>query len=219
MAIDKIVFDFGGVLMDEHMEEYFAKHGFSKDDAVFMWREVLGEPDIATGKITAQEHYKKVLKTCPDKHNLIEFAVNTDYKELFSLRPNVLQYIIEQREGGKKTYGLTNIEPRNIESLQRQYKEYATKKYPSFESLFDGITTSYEAGVLKPDPKIFNKLFKDFGIKPSSALFIDDREKNIAAARGLGMNAIEWTKEDTLETIKQKVHSQIENSKGHGVTK
>lgn len=59
------------------------------------------------------------------------------------------------------------------------------------DELFDVIVDSCEVGVRKPDPRIFEKALEQLGgVKPSRALFLDDYEGNIAAARSLGLQAI-----------------------------
>ena len=42
----------------------------------------------------------------------------------------------------------------------------------------------------KPDIKIFNLFLKRFDLKAQDCLFIDDSEKNVIAAKGLGMTAL-----------------------------
>lgn len=60
------------------------------------------------------------------------------------------------------------------------------------ESLFDVIVFSSEVGVRKPDPKIFQRALEQFGVDPSEALFIDDREKNVTGANALGIHTIHY---------------------------
>ena len=54
-------------------------------------------------------------------------------------------------------------------------------------SLFDSIIFSYEAGVRKPDPKIYLQSLHELGVPAQNALFIDDRQKNVAGAIAVGM--------------------------------
>lgn len=51
---------------------------------------------------------------------------------------------------------------------------------------FDGVLTSFEAGVQKPDPRIFEIAARRFGIDPGETLFIDDSQRNLDSAAGLG---------------------------------
>ena len=48
-------------------------------------------------------------------------------------------------------------------------------------------------GVNKPDPRIFEHLVERFEIDPAAALFIDDSQANVEAARAFGLSAIQFT--------------------------
>ncbi|HEY3687921.1 MAG TPA: HAD family phosphatase [Streptosporangiaceae bacterium] len=53
----------------------------------------------------------------------------------------------------------------------------------------DAIVLSCEFGAAKPDAAIYRHALDRLGVEPSAALFVDDTEANVAAARGLGMTA------------------------------
>jgi putative hydrolase of the HAD superfamily len=55
---------------------------------------------------------------------------------------------------------------------------------------FDALTFSCEAGVCKPEPKIYWDCLNKLGAEPAEVLFLDDRESNIVAARALGLHAV-----------------------------
>ena len=56
---------------------------------------------------------------------------------------------------------------------------------PVFERFRD-VLVSGEERMMKPDPAIFALAIKRFGIDPATALFVDDRADNIAAAEAAG---------------------------------
>jgi putative hydrolase of the HAD superfamily len=53
--------------------------------------------------------------------------------------------------------------------------------------LADEIMLSCEAGVAKPDRRIFELALGRLGAEPGQALFIDDTPGHVAAAQALGM--------------------------------
>lgn len=55
---------------------------------------------------------------------------------------------------------------------------------------FDVIVISAEAGVTKPDARLYRLALDQLHIGPEQAIFIDDFEENVEAARKLGMQAI-----------------------------
>lgn len=59
----------------------------------------------------------------------------------------------------------------------------------AFFSRFRDIVVSGQEKLLKPDPAIYYRALKRFGLKPAEALFVDDREINVEGARAVGMHA------------------------------
>lgn len=62
-------------------------------------------------------------------------------------------------------------------------------KEDNFFRRFRDIVVSGEEKLLKPDPAIYYRALDRFGLKPSEALFIDDRQINIFSAEAVGMRA------------------------------
>ncbi|MBQ1303981.1 MAG: HAD-IA family hydrolase, partial [Erysipelotrichaceae bacterium] len=48
---------------------------------------------------------------------------------------------------------------------------------------------SCDAGLLKPDPAIYQLLMDKYGLKPEETVFFDDSARNVEAARSLGIHA------------------------------
>jgi 2-haloacid dehalogenase len=69
---------------------------------------------------------------------------------------------------------------------------WSAEKFPlararfGFLAWFDGIVVSGEEKLKKPDPRIFQCAIRRFGLDPVRTLYVDDAEKNIAAASLLG---------------------------------
>jgi FMN phosphatase YigB (HAD superfamily) len=53
-------------------------------------------------------------------------------------------------------------------------------------------TFSAEVRLIKPDPAIYEHCLRGLGVTPSDSLFIDDREVNVAAARAMGIHAVQF---------------------------
>ncbi|HZE67342.1 MAG TPA: HAD family phosphatase [Sporichthyaceae bacterium] len=56
--------------------------------------------------------------------------------------------------------------------------------------LFDVTVISHEVRMRKPTPEIFLLTCERLGIQPEQAVFVDDLEPNVVAARGLGMEGV-----------------------------
>ena len=59
-----------------------------------------------------------------------------------------------------------------------------------FAELCDLLIYSHEAGIAKPERRIFELTCERLGVQPAEVVFLDDVEANIAAAREFGMQAI-----------------------------
>ncbi len=57
---------------------------------------------------------------------------------------------------------------------------------------FDAILISAELGIVKPNPLIYQSALKALQVLPAEAVFIDDSEPNVAAAREVGLQAIQF---------------------------
>ena len=77
---------------------------------------------------------------------------------------------------------LTNSIYQGFNPLKRRYK---------LESLFDVILPSYEAGLIKPDPRFFELMIKQLGLSKSQAIMFGDSLKDdIEGAENAGIRAV-----------------------------
>lgn len=59
---------------------------------------------------------------------------------------------------------------------------------------FDDVLLSYEVGIVKPDPRIFELAAERLGVGSDECVFVDDSEENVKVAEGCGMKGVvyEW---------------------------
>lgn len=88
------------------------------------------------------------------------------------------------RDAGVPLYALTNWSAETWPVARARF---------DFLGWFRGVVVSGREGVAKPDPAIYRTLLERYAIAPAGALFIDDREENVAAARTAGMDGIRFT--------------------------
>ena len=94
------------------------------------------------------------------------------------------------RASGKPVYALSNFAHETFALAERHH---------DFLSEFDDRVISGHVGVVKPDPRIYEILFKRAGRRPNELLFIDDSAANVRGAEALGMPAIHFTPGVDLE--------------------
>jgi len=66
------------------------------------------------------------------------------------------------------------------------------QRFPNFYRMFDVTIYSYEVGMAKPDPRIYQLELERLGVDPQEAVFVDDFIENVAGARAVGMLAIQF---------------------------
>ncbi len=67
-----------------------------------------------------------------------------------------------------------------------EWSLYLRQKH-GLDDWFDAVVVSGDVGVKKPDPAIYRLLLDRLGQEPGDCVFIDDRERFLAAAQNLGM--------------------------------
>lgn len=82
-------------------------------------------------------------------------------------------------------YLLSNIGDVHWEYVLRVTRELG---YP-MDECFDHCFCSFELGVSKPDPAIFQRVIAESGVNPAESLYIDDFDDNIAAGAAAGLIA------------------------------
>ena len=70
---------------------------------------------------------------------------------------------------------------------------------------FDHVYLSFELGMVKPDPRLFDYVQKDMGIEPHNILLIDDYIENVEGARACG-----WQAEQCFGTDPQGIRDAVE---------
>ncbi|MGH8598018.1 MAG: HAD-IA family hydrolase, partial [Gammaproteobacteria bacterium] len=77
------------------------------------------------------------------------------------------------------------------------WKPFRTREAHIFDRFRD-IVVSGDEKLVKPDPAIYDLALARFGIAPERAIFVDDREENVAAAEAQGMVGHHFTDADAL---------------------
>jgi 2-haloacid dehalogenase len=100
-----------------------------------------------------------------------------------------VEVLRELRESGVGLYAITNWSAEKFDLT-----------FPRFEwlSWFDGIVVSGHERIVKPNRRIYQILLDRYGIDPASAVYIDDIEFNVEAARDLGMTGLVFTTPERL---------------------
>ena len=186
-----VVFDLGGVLLDwdpRHLyrnlfDDEAEMERFLSEVCTMEWHHAhdLGVPPEQTipPLIEAHPEYAEMIHAWPERSEEMLAGPIDDSVEI----------LCELKAAGVPVYALTNMETWTYPGRRERYP---------FLGWFDGTVVSGIEGVAKPDRKVFELLLDRFGLTAQSTLFIDDSPKNVAAARAVGMQAIEFESPERL---------------------
>lgn len=94
----------------------------------------------------------------------------------------------------KKDYQLILLSNNNIPTIK-----ILRAKHQQMLGLFGKTYFSAEFNTGKPDKEFFEMIIKDAKIKPAECVFIDDKEKNILAAKEQGFKGISFVNVERLK--------------------
>ncbi len=182
-AIDTVIFDIGGVLVDFCWEDFFRSKGH--DEAMV---QRLGDASVRSeawnefdkGVLDTKGIIDGFVKNDPEIEDTIrETFVNLE--GLLRKRERTLPWIKALKEAGYRVLVLSNFSKEALE---------ANLFMNEFLDEVDGGILSYRDKVIKPDRRIYELITERYNLTPSKCVFIDDIEKNVEAARAFGMNSI-----------------------------
>ncbi len=183
-----IIFDLGNVIIDidvPRAAQSFAKLSGQKPEDVlelFSTSGLFGQ--FETGKLDAAgfRNYVRELLEYPGWEDAV---VDTAWNALLLDIPPERIEMIQKLGKNYRLFLLSNTSSIHIEAVN-QILEKATG-VARLDDLFEKLFLSYEMGLMKPDPAIYEQVLQEAGLETSETLFLDDNENNIIAARALGI--------------------------------
>jgi HAD superfamily hydrolase (TIGR01509 family) len=128
--------------------------------------------EASLGSITADEFWVTVG---------LRASVEDDYLMRHSLMPGAIEFLRTADERGVPIWILSN----DVERWSRKLRALlGIARYAS------GAVISSDARARKPSAAIYRCLLDRCGHRPADILFVDDRAKNVEAARDMGMSAL-----------------------------
>ena len=79
-----------------------------------------------------------------------------------------------------------------LSNINVLHYEYLKKYFPVF-NVFHKVFTSFELGVIKPSPAIYQKILKALNVSAENVFYTDDREELVESAKALGINSFLFT--------------------------
>jgi FMN phosphatase YigB (HAD superfamily) len=177
MSVEAFIFDIGNVLV--RFDYARANRAMRSMGA--------GEPDMAALELLAKNYERggvtraDFLRQLADifQHGGTSDELVRAWQDIFE--PNLPMWeFVERLHGSYPLYLLSNTNCLQHDFIQAEYR--------IFEKFSDGVF-SYRAGMLKPEPEIFELAIRQFNVRPAATVYIDDLAPNVEAARAAGLRA------------------------------
>lgn len=184
--VTAVTFDLGGVLIDWNARHLYRKLFDGDEAAMERFLAEVCTPEwnsrLDTGRSFA-EAVTELVAVHPDQAELIS-AYHARWEEMLGgAFEDTVDIVRELRGAGLRTYALSNWSAETFPVTRR--------RYPFLDEM-DGILISGDVRVGKPSPAIFHEFLTRFGLTPGTTVFIDDWDRNVATATGLGMIAVQF---------------------------
>ncbi|WP_309640161.1 HAD family phosphatase [Flavobacterium sp.] len=198
--INTIIFDFGDIFVNLEKETSiveFKKLGLDGPNEELLTMNDLFE----RGKITELQFIESFKKYIPEADILdIRKAWNSVIGEFPLYRLEFLQMLSHKY----RLFLLTNTDAIHISRFEHMA---GISFFSDFYQCFEKVYYSFEMGMRKPDPEIFNYILKKHDLSPKRTLFVDDKKENTDAAAALGIQV--WNlnvgQEDVVDLFEKKI--------------
>ena len=196
-----VILDYGQVMARCPTEQEFARMAkmfhASFDSFYELWEASRGPYD--RGDLTAEEYWLKLAAETNSSltREQIEILREVEIEVWAHAIPDMLHWLSQLQTAGFKTALLSNMP---VDLMQ-----YVLANFRWMDG-FTFKTFSCAVRLLKPDPAIYEHTLRGLGVAAQEALFVDDREPNIQAARALGMSAIQFRSVKQLKDELAAIH-------------
>jgi putative hydrolase of the HAD superfamily len=194
MPIEAVIFDYGKVLSNsedpEAQRKLIALTGLDRADFERHYWAHRHAYDL--GELNGRTYWEKVASDAGVSFTpeCIDDLIETDVVMWTSLNEEMLGWVICLQEAGIKTAILSNMGEDILAYMRQEFGWLAH---------FQHHTWSCELGICKPDPAIYVHTCEKLKVEPHNTLFLDDKPENIAAAAGVGLNAVLF---DNIEQLR-----------------
>lgn len=180
--IKAIIFDLGRVLLDfDHLIACRKLAGFTvkKEKEIFDLFFDSGLTNLfEAGKISPEDFFSEVKNALDLKLDYAKFL--PIWNEIFFFNDKNLA-VYNLAESLKNNYTLALLSNINI-----LHFEYIKKAFPILDA-FHKIIASFELGLTKPDPMIYERALKILGVSAEQTFYTDDRPELVDSASRLGI--------------------------------
>ena len=182
-AIDTVLLDMDGTLLDKHFDDYF-------------WEHYVPEMFAQKNDLTPLEARKELLARYRSIEGTLEWtdldywseelgldipALKLKINHLIQVHPYVIDFLQYCRSLQKRMYLVTNAHSKTLDIKIRKTE---------IGSYFDGIICSQDIGLPKEEPEFWERLGAILAFDRQRTLLADDNENVLQAAHTYGMGVL-----------------------------
>jgi putative hydrolase of the HAD superfamily len=195
MAVEALILDMGEVLVRAQSPAWTTKMaaiaGLPADEFT---QRYWAHREAYDGGLTGPEYWHRVLdQAIAGDERVIADLIQADCESWTDYLPEVWEIAAGFKATGRRTAMLSNGV---IEIIGKVRRDKPLERY------FDTVVVSCEVGCAKPDPAIYRLCLDRLGVEPGSALFVDDRLPNLAAASEVGLQTLHFQGDRSVHELR-----------------
>lgn len=198
--IDTIIFDFGDIFIN--LDKQGTISGF-QNLGMKEWIPEFDELNFSfeVGAISPEDFIGGFQKQLPNASTEeILKAWNTVLADFPLYRLEFLQELSKKY----RLFLLSNTDSIHIKTFE---EKSGPSFYQDFYNCFEKVYFSFDLGMRKPDPKIYQYLIDKHNLVPENTLFVDDKKENTDSAAALGIKVwnLQVGKEDVVDLYNKNI--------------
>lgn len=194
--VKNIVLDIGNVLVDYNVKEFLAAKGYDGVMIKRLIKSTVMSPywDMFERNLLSEDEVLNSFASLDPEIKDDLFNAFSKIPGMLTIRDYAIPFVKKLKEDGYRVYYLSNYS-------KKAYDE--CRDSVAFMEYTDGGLLSFQAGVTKPEEKIYTMFLDKYGLKPEECLFVDDTPVNVEVAEKLGFVGVVFeTYEKLLSDLK-----------------
>ena len=175
------IFDIGKVLIDfdlPRLQQRMADAStITRADLQRLWSDTLVV--VESGSIDPRTFYAEFSASIGLSWSYDEWT--HAWAEIYTIHQVGHALFLQLHRAGRRVAILSNLAEYNVTAIEQ--------RFPDFFSVTQDNFFSFELGLHKPDPRIYETVCQALRMEPSQCVFLDDDAENVEGAQSVGMQA------------------------------
>lgn len=142
------------------------------------------EADYETGTVTSREMYDRFCHQTGARLGFDDLAHAAS--DIFEVNAGTMAILAQLMAVECRLGLLSNTNEAHWDFVSRG-------RFALIPAAFEVLALSFQIKAMKPDPRIFQAAADLAGVPPEEIFYVDDMPEHVAAARGVGIDAVQYT--------------------------